>query len=90
MFLELLYIIILFGLITLVWLCAGFHLAYGNEEILITFMVLDGILVRICLKQFLHLQVFVELCFTDIECRPAKGKRFPKSPTQIDLIYIGH
>ena len=46
MFLEIRYIIALFVLITLVWLCAGFHLAYGNEWILVIFMVFDGILVR--------------------------------------------
>ena len=46
MFLEIRYIIALFVLITVVWLCAGFHLAYGNEWILVIFMVFDGILVR--------------------------------------------
>ena len=38
--------IILFALITVVWLFAGLHLAYGYESLLITFMVLDAILVR--------------------------------------------
>ena len=46
MFLEIRYTIALFVLITVVWLCAGFHLAYGNEWILVIFMVFDGILVR--------------------------------------------
>lgn len=37
-------VIILFALITVVWLFAGLHLAYGYESLLITFMVLDAIL----------------------------------------------
>ncbi|KAJ7390548.1 maintenance of organ identity [Desmophyllum pertusum] len=41
---EIRYIIALFVLITLVWLFAGLHLAYGFEWMLVIFMVLDGIL----------------------------------------------
>lgn len=44
-FVEIRYIIILFALLTLVWLFAGLHVAYGYEWMLITFIVLDGILV---------------------------------------------
>ena len=61
MFLEIRYIIALFVLITVAWLCAGFHLAYGNEWILVIFMVFDGILVRTFLQQYIHLHDFVQL-----------------------------
>lgn len=44
-FLEIRYIIILFALLTLVWLFAGLHVTFGYEWMLITFIVLDGILV---------------------------------------------
>ena len=54
LFLEIRYIIVLFVLITLVWLCAGFHLAYGNEWILILFVVCDGSLVRTHVKNYIH------------------------------------
>ena len=35
-----------FVLLTLVWLFAGLHLALGSEWMIITFIVLDAILVR--------------------------------------------
>lgn len=36
---------VLFALITLVWLFAGLHLAFGSEWMIIVFTVLDAILV---------------------------------------------
>ena len=45
--LEIRYVIGLFFLITLVWLFAGFHLAFGYDWLLILFVISDGILVRI-------------------------------------------
>lgn len=45
MHLEIRYIMVLFALITLVWLFAGLHLAFGSEWMIIVFTVLDAILV---------------------------------------------
>ena len=36
---------VLFALITLVWLFAGLHLAFGSEWMIIVFTILDAILV---------------------------------------------
>jgi len=75
---EIRYIIILFALLTLVWLFAGLHVAYGYEWMLITFIVLDGILA---------LYVFIWYCCLRNQLRGVFKQTFalPAVPPPIEL-----
>ncbi|XP_015763361.1 PREDICTED: G-protein coupled receptor 98-like [Acropora digitifera] len=75
---EIRYIIILFALLTLVWLFAGLHVAYGYEWMLITFIVLDGILA---------VYVFIWYCCLRNQLRGVFKQSFavPAVPPPIEL-----
>ena len=60
--LEIFYIMILFVLMTLVWLFGGLHLAFGAEWMIIVFALFDGILVSDFVK---HLSSYKQI-FADV------------------------